>query len=927
MSLAARLLSTGDFRSDGDIDEVRPAVTRGLTNHFSMTDRNGANLVESGGLLDWRKPENWVIPCSWDAAKQAIRVENYNPGYIGAPIIINPAYHYEIQMSVYVESHTPVHGDPHLYLGGAGWDSSGVWVTTNWMYFLACGHDYAPLTGVWTTFRTTLSGKGALPYASRYAFPAYPSMDGGWAENGRITYEYRYGGLFNYGSAGVMYIRDCSVRVVDPEPPNCTKDSRGVTVDEDTVNLMGTVGSTWAWTDGGGTVTRNVTGIVGPVDLKVRGLEVARISATNVGTPVNGGLWTLPVDQNAVTYTYSVWVMLTKGTYVALYQHWNPWTQSPNFTPKPGVWTRISMTITTSLAGYASVALCVVTDGECYATAPQYEQRSFMTSYVPGSRPFGSLSYSDVLSPSKGTVVVDVTFHEDNTVNGYQGSDQYCFTNMGNWNSANTWKFHDTQTFTVYGNDGVAHTAYMVPEMVREERTRLAFVYDDSDGTLDIYKNGVLASDGTKHTDMIGKLGSIGTSWSHSGHVGTGGYIMCQTVHSLSFYREPLTAAEIKALHGGLSVKQDKVLTKVQECVNLLEHPLAGNDYRHTGVVGGSYWGYNQPNCYAIAVKASRGKDRYCFYIYRPASVPEASTWGGLCLNVPEMAKTVGRRYRLSFWYKGQTSCTPHSVYFAVAVGWPDMGQGLGAHYMPGWAWTDFSSGRWVYYESEYTVGSDRWQVGNPNGVTYDTYQQLKFGFTYEATGAMGTRIFIDDVRIEDITGEMPATRISGRVKDGALRVADASEGMTEVYVLGSANAAGDIDITTLPQLAIGGVSVTMTASRGLTLVQWTGAGTVSSNVAYDVYGVDSARTALAYALDAIPAGTYWALLSYDACGSNSTLNGTMQRMGFREYPSYDWGSYVRSAYVAIGKGQRCLKEDLRGYGVDRWYATAQLYY
>ena len=71
------------------------------------------------------------------------------------------------------------------------------------------------------------------------------------------------------------------------------------------------------------------------------------------------------------------------------------------------------------------------------------------TSFVPfadGTRAEGDFKLTDVLNPSKGTVVVDVTFHEDNTINGLQAADQYDFSNQGVWNAANSFIFHDTET-------------------------------------------------------------------------------------------------------------------------------------------------------------------------------------------------------------------------------------------------------------------------------------------------------------------------------------------------------------------------------------------------------------------------------------------------------------------------------------------------
>jgi hypothetical protein len=83
----------------------------------------------------------------------------------------------------------------------------------------------------------------------------------------------------------------------------------------------------------------------------------------------------------------------------------------------------------------------------------------------------------------------------------------------------------------------------------------------------------------------------------------------------------------------------------------------------------------------------------------------------------------------------------------------------------------------------------------------------------------------------------------------------------------------------------------------------------------YDTYGVDSERTDLAIKLSSIDDTQIWVLTSYDAIISNSELDGQMRAMGSEigwqngtQWSVY--GSGARATYVAVGRGQRIIKED-----------------
>lgn len=138
--------------------------------------------------------------------------------------------------------------------------------------------------------------------------------------------------------------------------------------------------------NGNGTVTRNTTGPVGGPPPPVTGYEIAKLSS-NDGSDVQTILYTATVDQvNGGVYTHSAWIYLEAGTYVKVGQHWNPWDYGvPNYI-QPGVWTRVSYTLTNSTNNYGNIACAYNTDGIVYITATQYEKKSYMTGFTGSSR-------------------------------------------------------------------------------------------------------------------------------------------------------------------------------------------------------------------------------------------------------------------------------------------------------------------------------------------------------------------------------------------------------------------------------------------------------------------------------------------------------------------------------------------------------------
>ena len=273
----------------------------------------------------------------------------------------------------------------------------------------------------------------------------------------------------------------------------------------------------------------------------------------------------IPVEAG-VTYTVSFKVYRINGA--IMFDPNGPWDTNFTINSEIGKWVHYSYTFTPATAG-TQVFHFYASNGRAqyYLTDVQLEKKKFSTSFTLGSRGEGEFKINNVLSPKKGSVMLDVTFFEDDTVNGLQGADQYCFGNQTVYNVANAWWFHDTKTWFIKDVNGVRHDAVLTSPMVRNERTHLVFVYDDSDGTMDIYKNGELATNGVKKTAMIGLLGSLNKNWTHSGYNTGATYKMCQKIHNLAFYNRALTADEAKKLYrSSFSIgKEGDLRTSIKE--------------------------------------------------------------------------------------------------------------------------------------------------------------------------------------------------------------------------------------------------------------------------------------------------------------------------------------------------------------------------
>jgi len=677
MATKARL--TDDLKLVGEVDERLPSVTDGLTHHFPMdgpggtfdivggsqSDQNtssGVNLLESMDL-NWQDPSSWAGNApTWDDTHEAIKWTGYSNNWLKTPIIIDPTKEYQLSIDVMEEVQSAV----GLYIGGYALNAAGQKVTTNYDYTMASNDQ--PSTGIWKTYKLTRTGTAVAWSGTSTSFSTVKGWSGTAAISDVLTYFYHFGGLFNYSSGGVMYIKNLSIVAIDPDTSNTTITSEGLAVEELTTNLVPTSSArTFSAGNTHGTYNVNqynsnndfsigtVSGVSGnvvtlsSVDHAINTYDVLNPATTGGGvtagthyfikklssttftlhayTSVQDGstgfavhdsinndvrvsinatsfptMWhgaphkpnsglvkeiipngysdgtniydcmrlhtehrkenggstdrmaygVYPQVTSGLEYTFSYRVRAASsssvGATLGMSMHTGAsWPNSTNIVLTEE-WQTLKLTSTAPNSGNTNMYFSQTTYSTVDIALLQCEQKTFATSFVDGSRAEGDFKLTNVLNPNKGTVIIDVTFHEDNAINGLQAADQYCFSNQGAWNAANSFIFHDTDYWWIYDSNTVKHSMYMNTPIVREERVQVALVYNDTDGTMDIYRNGILDSSGTKQTAMIGLLSSIGTDWTHSGHAATTDYKMCQTIHNLSFYDTPLSAAQMKTL-------------------------------------------------------------------------------------------------------------------------------------------------------------------------------------------------------------------------------------------------------------------------------------------------------------------------------------------------------------------------------------------
>ena len=165
---------------------------------------------------------------------------------------------------------------------------------------------------------------------------------------------------------------------------------------------------------------------------------------------------------------------------------------------------------------------------------------------------------------------------------------------------------------------------------------------------------------------------------------------------------------------------------------------------------------YTQTNCQVTLTDEG-------YRIYRPPNLTVSANgntmWGGFVLRFMEPPFIKGHTYIIEFNVKGKTSNAVSDVNWSNNCGWS--GGGLNAspsnisHNAPGANW---QSDVWFPFYYKWTINDDVYKVCTNSyssfvqGTTYPSYRDFKFGFGYTDTGSLGTDLYINNVRLYDLT-------------------------------------------------------------------------------------------------------------------------------------------------------------------------------
>lgn len=294
----------------------------------------------------------------------------------------------------------------------------------------------------------------------------------------------------------------------------------------------------------------------------------------------------------------------------------------------------------------------------------------------------------------------------------------------------------------------------------------------------------------------------------------------------------------------------------------------------------------DRANCKTTLARTSSGGGKYSYCITRAENVSGTGVWGGIVIELPEVAKLEGHTYKVRYRYKGVT-ISKGIIYTANAA--VDTITTTLAGNIP----ANTNTKKWLLAESTYTV-TNRFQSGK------DTYKQLFIGWSTEYSGAGGTggtRIFIDDIQIYDTAADSSSLLVTEK----GIKAVQTEASTSSIFLSARPNA------TEAPIAQWDGQTLaTLNTNRGLTLIVWDedqiyNPSTSPTTATYDVYGSDTARTNLAAALNNISLDKYWAIVSCQACGTNPALTAAFMSLGATQYAGANLISNSNSVREVIG--------------------------
>ena len=178
---------------------------------------------------------------------------------------------------------------------------------------------------------------------------------------------------------------------------------------------------------------------------------------------------------------------------------------------------------------------------------------------------------------------------------------------------------------------------------------------------------------------------------------------------------------------------------------------------------------YSQANCSCTLTDIG-------YRIYRDPNLTVSGNgrvmWGGLVIrpfNADANALVKGHTYILKFEYKGKTSNEVRTeVYWTNNCGWGGGGlepqpSDVGFTSVP----ANFQSDDWQPFQYKWTINDDIVKTCTTSyssfvaGQQYTSYRDFKWGFGYTDTGALGTDLYVKNIRMYDITTHDNPIRIT----------------------------------------------------------------------------------------------------------------------------------------------------------------------
>lgn len=549
MEVVARI-KDGNLLLKEEINERMPAIRNGLVAHFPLDSKAGSfdkvgglqfrehttgntNLIEAMEL-DWRDPSSWYSSSglSWSEEHQAMKVVGYHNTWLKTPIIVDPAKHYQISIEVMQEV-APSSG---LYLGGYSLNANKECVTPSYDYSYAFNAE--PGQGIWTTFRVTRYGTGNITSNTSYSFDKIVGWMGTRSGiDDLMTKYYYFGGLFNYSSGGVLYVKNPRITIIDEDNSNASFTDMGVAIEEATTNLflnpfLEESSTGWNRYDNPGKVTNFQRERV--YDCPFADYAM-RADFNQVNSGQGCGFYLSSGSHTAGTYyTKSMWVKSSMDGVIASATYSNIGYSGSSVILKAGIWTRIQAyhyneTTTQADALYFGFYHPTAEKFTVWGTAGQWEARAFATSPVKGSRGVGRLTLENILEP-KGTISFD--FVKDVIPSSGYMMPMRVAKNIFQFN------IRDAGTYLFPTSN--------YPSLKVGQKYTATIAWDLQANFLKTYLNGSFIAE-YSCPNYVSEFGTTYQSL-HIGSGGSGSYVFNGIISNLSIYNRALNSNEVKKL-------------------------------------------------------------------------------------------------------------------------------------------------------------------------------------------------------------------------------------------------------------------------------------------------------------------------------------------------------------------------------------------